>query len=131
MVVKNALLPYKQYLMQGNNDTSVFNKIKLHKSKDFYNMFKFQSTPKADTICISNYFVPFCNNDEEVSAFTKKVALVREIKLKEFNFKVLHGILPWNLNLMRWKIRDSHECDIYGKTQTIEHPLHSSVYGKL
>ena len=25
MLVKNALLPYKQCLMQGNNDTSVFN----------------------------------------------------------------------------------------------------------
>ena len=41
--------------------------------------------------------------------------------MKEFNFKVLHGILPCNLNLMRWKIRDSHECDICGETQTIEH----------
>ena len=43
-------------------------------------MFKIQSTPKSDTTRISNYLVPFCNNDEEVSAFTKKVALVREIK---------------------------------------------------
>ena len=73
--------------MQRNNDTSVFNKIKLHKSKDFYNRFKFQSTPKANTTRISNYLVPFCNNNEEVSTFIKKVALVREIKLKEFNFQ--------------------------------------------
>ena len=114
--------------MQGNNDTSVFNKIKLHKSKDFYNRFKFQVTPKANTTRISNYLVPFCNNDEEVSAFIKKVSLVREIKLKEFNFKVLHGILSCNLNLVRWKIRDSHECDICGETQTIEHLLYSCVY---
>ena len=128
MLVKNALLPYKQCLMQGNNDTSVFNKIKLHKSKDFYNRFKFQVTPKANTTHISNYLVPFCNNDEEVSAFIKKVSLVREIKLKEFNFKVLHGILSCNLNLMRWKIRDSHDCDVCGETQTIEHLLYSCVY---
>ena len=114
--------------MQGNNDTSVFNRIKLHKSKDFCNMFKFQSTPEANTTCISNYLVTFCDNDEEVSVFTKKVALVREIKLKEFNFKVLHGILPCNLNLMRWKIRDSHKCNICGESQTIEHLLHNCVY---
>ena len=63
-------------------------------------MFKFQSTPEANTTRISNYLVTFCNNDEEVIVFAKKVALVREIKLKEFNFKVLHGILPCNLNLM-------------------------------
>ena len=48
MLVKIVLLPYQQCLMQGNNDTSVFNKIKLHKLKDFYNMLKFQSTPKAN-----------------------------------------------------------------------------------
>ena len=40
----------------------------------------------------------------------------------------MHGILSCNLNLMRWKIRDSHECDICGETQTIEHLLYSCVY---
>ena len=128
MLVKNALLPYHQCLMQGNNNTSVFNKIKLHKSKHFYNMFKFQTTPEVNMTRISNYLVPFCNNDEEVSVFTKKVLLVREIKLKEFNFNVLHSILPCNLNLMRWKIIDSHKCDISGETQTTEHLLHNCVY---
>ena len=108
-LVKNALLPYQQCLMQGNNGASVFNKIRLHKPKDVYNMFNFQSAPKANMTSISNYLVPFCNKDEEVSVFNKKVALVREIKLKEFNFKILHSILPCNLNLRRWKIRDSHK----------------------
>ena len=50
------------------------------------------------------------------------------MKLKGINFKVLHGILPCNLNLMRWKIRDSHECDICGETQTIEHLLLNCVH---
>ena len=86
--------------MQGNNDTSVFNKVKLQISKNYYNMFKFQSTPQANTTRICNYLIPFCNNDEEVIAFTKKVAFGKEIKLKEFNFKVLHGMLPCNLNIM-------------------------------
>ena len=128
LLVKNALLPYQQCIMQGNNDTSVFNRVKLQKSKDYYNMFKFQSAPQTDTTRISNFLIPFCNNDEEVIAFTKKVAIGKEIKLKEFNFKVLHGILPCNLNLMRWKISDSHECDICGETQSIEHLLYSCVY---
>ena len=112
--------------MQGNNDTSVFNKVKLQKSKNYYNKFKFQSTPQADSTRISNYLIPFCNNDEKVITFTKKVAFGKEIKLKEFNFKVLHGILPRNLNLMRWKIIDSPECDVCGETQTIEHLLYSN-----
>ena len=94
----------------------LFNRVKLRKSKDYYNVFKFQAAPQTDKTRISNYLIPFCNNDEEVIAFTKKVALGKEIRLKEFNFRVLHGILPCNLNLMRWKISDSHECDICGET---------------
>ena len=117
MLVKNGIVALPAML--NGKEIMIplfFNRIKLHKSKDFYSMFKFQSTPKANIARIRNYLVPLCNNDEEVSVFTKKVALVREIKLKEFNFKVLHGILPCNLNLMQWKIRDSHKCDICGES---------------
>ena len=57
-------------------------------------------------IGISNYLIPFCNRDVEVSAFEKKVALEGEIKLKEFNFKLLHGCLPCNRNLMKFNIKE-------------------------
>ena len=55
--------------------------------------------------------------------FTTKVSLdlEREIKLREFNFKVLHGILPCNKNLKQWKVRISDHCDVCGQIQTIEH----------
>ena len=33
LLVKNALLPYQQCIMQGNKDTSVFNRVKLQKIK--------------------------------------------------------------------------------------------------
>ena len=61
--------------------------------------------------------------NQEIGSFTKKVAFAKEIKLKEFNFKVLHFILPCYLNLMRWKIRD-----ICAETQTIEQLLYMCVY---
>ena len=87
----------------------------------------FRLHPKLIQHALAIFFIPFCNN-EEVIAFTKKVAFGKEIKLKEFDFKVLHGILPCNLNIMRWKNSDSHECDICGETQSIEHLLYSCVY---
>ena len=54
-----------------------------------------------------------------------KVAFVKAIELKGFNFKVLHDILLCSLNLIWLEISDCHECDIFGETQTIEHLLYS------
>ena len=52
----------------------------------------------------------------------------KEIKLKEFNFKVLHGILPCNGNLKQWRIKASDECDVCGLPQTTEHLLFACRY---
>ena len=79
-------------------------------------------------IGISNYRIPFSNRDVEVSAFEKKVALEVEIKLKEFNFKLLHGCLPCHRNLMKWNIKDNDHCDVCGESQTLEHLLYECCY---
>ena len=44
----------------------------------------------------------FCNVNDVIHVFTRKFLLEKEIKLKEFNIKLLHGILPCNKNLKRW-----------------------------
>ena len=48
-----------------------------------------------------------------------------EIKLRKFNFKILYGILPCNVNLQRWRKKDTDVCDICHSRQTIEHLLFS------
>ena len=91
-------------------------------------------TSKRENIVIfflflkNNYLTPFCNSDIEVNVFEKKVALECEIKLKEFNFKLLHGCLPCNRNLMKWKIKDYDHCDVCGESQTLEHLLYDCRY---
>ena len=60
--------------------------------------------------------------------FTNKVKIEKEIKLKEFNFKLLHGILPCNKNLEKWKIRANDKCDVRGSSQTIDHLLYYCNY---
>ena len=50
------------------------------------------------------------------------------MKLREFNFKLFHEILPCNVNLRRWGIKISNECDVCGMPQTIEHLLFSCDY---
>ena len=54
--------------------------------------------------------------------------LENEIKLKEFNFKVLHGTLACNKNLKNWKIRLNDICDVCNQIQTIEHLLYNCHY---
>ena len=56
--------------------------------------------------------------------------LENETKLKEFNFKVLHGVLACNKNLKNWKIRLDDRCDVCNQIQTIEYLLFSCHYLK-
>ena len=47
--------------------------------------------------------------------------LERDIKLREFNFKVLHGILPCKKNLKQWKVKNSELwSDSDNRTFTLE-----------
>ena len=43
--------------------------------------------------------------------------------MKEFNFKLLHGILSCGTNIHKWKIRNSSVCDVCDQIQTIIHLL--------
>ena len=82
------------------------------------------------SVSLPGYLVPYCNVDDLVNVFTKKVILEREIKLKEFNFKFLHGILPCNYNLKNWRIKDISNCIVCGQVQTIQHLLYDCQYVK-
>ena len=56
-------------------------------------------------------------------AYTNKVIKIKEKKLAEFNFKVLHRILSCKSNLYKWKIEDNDICDICSEKQDIMHLL--------
>ena len=56
--------------------------------------------------------------------------LGRRLKLKEFYCKLLHGILPCNKYLMKWKIKMNDECDVCQREQSIKHLLFGCIYVK-
>ena len=60
-------------------------------------MFKLQIIASHDSTRISNFLAAYCATDKEMQAFSAKVVQTKEKKLKEFNFKLLHGILPQKL----------------------------------
>ena len=53
-------------------------------------MFIQQLACNANITPVTKYLDSYCNGNDEILAFSKKVVLENEIKLKEFNFKVLH-----------------------------------------
>ena len=87
--------------MHKNNNDEVISGIRRFRSKDYYNMYKNRLAFSANITAMTRYLDQYCN-DEYVTrnAFVKKLLKEPEIKLKEFNFKILHGILPCNSNLI-------------------------------
>ena len=64
-----------------------------------------------DSPILTNYLKGYCNGNDCTFVFIKKIVQEREIKLKEFNYKLLDGILPCNKNLMKWKLKIYDKCD--------------------
>ena len=92
------------------------------------------SSKTSDVLIQSSFLQTYCFGLNNIvcikNAFYNKVFLEKEIKLREFNFKVLHGILPCNKNLKQWKIIDCDKCDVCDEIQTIEHLLFQCTYLK-
>ena len=71
------------------------------------------------------YIFQLCNelNITAEHVFKQQLCSRIEIKLREFNLKLLYGILPCNVNLVKWRKKDSDLCDICDCVQTIKHLL--------
>ena len=65
-----------------------------------------------------------------IFVFMKQIVQEKEIKLKEFNYKLHHGILPCNKNFMKGKISMSDEYDVCQQQQSIKHLLFKCIYVK-
>ena len=124
--VKNALLPFRDYLRVTTNvQRRKIECVNFNKTKQFYAVYN-----SEEANIVTNFLALYYNEDDASYVYKKKIVHQREVKLKEFNFKMLHGILPCNLNLYRWRIRDSDQCDVCGETQNIEHLLYNCMYVK-
>ena len=89
------------------------NRYKICRSRDIYLLLRDKVTSKV--LSATKYLRQYRDIDDVNYTYTERVWLEKEIKLKEFNFKVLHGILPCDKNLKQWKIRMSDCCDVCGR----------------
>ena len=125
--VRDALVPHQNYLRNVAN--SLKGQVSLtQNSKAFYVLLRDNVTEEIPFI--PDYLLQYCANHDVSNIFKIKITQQTEIKLKEFNFKLLRGILPCYLNLCRWKIRSNSNCDVCGQSQTQEHLLWDCCYVK-
>ncbi len=130
LLVKQALLPYRELLQSIDASAPIQeqNNFQPQKSKHFY--LEYRDTITIDLPITTKYLAQYNDTNDLSYVFVKKVVLEKETKMKEFNFKLLHGILPCNKNLKQWKIKTCDECDVCKQPQTIEHLLLNCRYVK-
>jgi len=127
LLMRNALLPFRNAI---ENKNKLDAQLITLRSKSIYKRLLFQIQNPESALNINTYLNSFGSIEEQETAFMHKIELEREVKLKEFNFKLLHGFLACNRNLKRWRIKESCVCDICDQSQTIEHLLFGCIYVK-
>ena len=126
LMVKKALEPYSHLILNYEHITNDIDPaIVRKKSREFYaKLVNIKcNTIESTDMCPNLHHMCTLSDISVECAFRNQLCSGVEIKLKEFNFKVMHGILPCNSNLKKWKLKESDVCDICNSQQTIEHLL--------
>ena len=117
-IIKKCLKPYKDIIgtnipkeedttvpiyMIGNEEVS---DITVKKSKFFYNetIKRKVLLPKTNVMWTNLFMI---ENIDFEKVYCNKVVNIKDNKLAETNYKILHNILPCGENLLKWKRKDT------------------------
>lgn len=135
--LKIALRPYLHLVINNIPDAIIytlpheptFNRkteiidVRNKKSKFFY-------TELIKNIFMAPDLTKFLHNNNEIThipeikqVFTNKLEVVKENKLKEFNYKILNKIIPCGQLLSKWVPNISNMCDECNSLETQEHVI--------
>ncbi len=128
IIMRRLLKPYLLLITDNNPDGDINNEHNqstyiVSKSREYYKRFvknKIQTPWLERKWCDElEYPDPFPS-----STYVDKIKNVKDNKIAEFNFKVLHFILPCNKHLKTWRIIDCDKCDVCGEVQDLKHLLY-------
>ena len=138
-MMKSALRPFKHILLnhepEQNTDIPMFQNPSLIiddlaniKSKFFYDCILRERMGRP--VAQERYWQGVVHSDEINfnTIYVSNFCHIKDKKLAEFKFKVIHGILPCNVNLHKWKIRNTKACSVCGHDENIEHLLYNCKY---
>ena len=139
-ILRIALKPYE--IPESINGENRLLPIYVHKDVPFYQLINKKSNFFYQNMMSNNDTRPSCLDFWNVNSpilitipvlqriCYKKVKVIKDFKLAETNFKIIHNILPCNLNLYRWKLKPNSQCSICGDTETVIHLLYECTYAQ-
>ena len=123
--IQQALKPYRA--MIGDNEPAesttscVQTKIDIL-CKQYYTEFVEQKKEAPNSEKRITEIVAIDNlNFEDI--YMRKIKQIKNPKIAEFNYKVIHLILPCNRNLQKWGKSETDLCEICGVMEDIKHML--------
>ncbi len=112
------------YILEGNNIENV----PFTSSKPYYEYILLPLCNKNHK-SIQKWCTTFeiCK-DDIYSAWHKRVHLIKDKRIAETQFKILHRILPCNKNLSKWKRSNTDKCSFCNEVEDIPHLLYFCKY---
>ena len=99
---------------------------KIKKAKYFY--LKLVSQIQEKSHVEYKWNISMNMNITFTDVYLRKISNIKDKKIAEFNYKIIHNILPCGVNLLKWKKKDHDKCDICGQKETIEHLIFECTY---
>ena len=96
------------------------------KSKFFYNILKEKVKARGNMETIYSREFKF-ENVKSIwkNVYSQKVKWMKIIKISEFNFKLLHNIVPCGKVISKWQQDISSRCEICKEIETVQHMLYN------
>ncbi len=138
MMLKEALKPYRQML--GNHEPvhNIHVPLITFKNKEIFRFKNCKSKPfyrnllvkKVETNVHEVYWKNCLDIDDDSfkKCYHRKIVKCFDKKLAEFNFKILHNILPCNSNLKKWKKFNDENCRLCKEKEDIKHLLYTCMF---
>ena len=109
------------HILTGN----VIHVINDQKSKFFYVILKNKQCTRPDMETVWSNKFSFENKKAIWSnVYHQKIEAIKDNKLSEFNFKVIHNILPCGYILSKWNYNVKERCDVCNEIETVQHMLY-------
>ena len=132
MLLKKCLKPYKNII--DNHTPSTITRKQPHSRTHtplkngcrYKCLIKFKiERPHTETL-INNILQ--INIQDFAPIYKRKIKYIVEHKIAEFNYKLLHLILPCNKNLKKWGKQETDLCSICGITEDIPHLIFNCTH---
>ena len=134
-IISKILYPYRHMLAghKAVNDTDIvlydFREESLNnvKSKLFYRNLVSQKVERPHQ---EKNWAAMLNINSFQGIYQRKIHDIHENKLKEFNFKLLQGILPCGTNLKKWRKKSCDLCKICKVQEDVRHMLYECSFAQ-